>query len=58
MEKAQKESSLEESYKTIMETHSFKSSHLFKNAKKDGFFESILRPDYSNYTTTSMTSIF
>lgn len=56
MNTVKKKQTLEDSYKKIMKNSSFVPSPLFQKASKDGLFESVLRPDYSNYSTSSVTS--
>ena len=52
----QHEESLEDSYKKIMEKSTFSPSPLFLDFAKNGPFESILHPDYSDYSTSSVSS--
>lgn len=50
------EESLEESYEKLMEESKYNPSPLFLDFDKNGPFESILHPDYSDYSTSSVSS--
>lgn len=46
---------LEDSYRVIMEKNHFDSTQLYQDSRREGF-ESILHPDYSEYSTSSVSS--
>ena len=56
MKKTKDNKCLEESYKALMKKQKYEPLPLLQCAKEDGYFESVLRPDYSNYSTSSVTN--
>lgn len=52
---AQKTENLEEKYKMVFEKPLFTPSPLFQSSNRDEEFRSVLRPDYSDYSTTTIT---